>query len=48
VKEKIIRILTGIGIAICSLAVMVAPVAEYACRFYWYQPNEPGNLRDLF
>lgn len=43
-KALLVRIMTGIGMGLCALAVMVVPAAASACRFIWYQPDEPDNL----
>lgn len=43
-KTLLARIMTGIGMELCALAVMVVPIAASACRFIWYQPEEPKNL----
>lgn len=45
--RKKIRIMTGIGMGLCALAVMVVPATVSACRFIWYQPEEPDNLNDF-
>lgn len=46
-KTLLARIMTRLGMGLCALAVAVVPAAASACRFIWYQPEEPDNLSGL-
>lgn len=46
-KALLVKIMTGIGMGLCSLAVMIVPVAASACRYIWYEPEVPENLDRL-
>lgn len=34
-------------VKLCTFAVAFAGISQYACRAWWYQPEEPENFKEF-
>lgn len=41
------KLICKVGIPLCSLATLVAPMVSRGCRIRFYQPEEPEGLQEF-
>lgn len=46
-RAKSKRVIKKLSQFICSMAILVVPIASQYCRVFYYQPKEPEGLNEL-